>query len=144
MSVCGTIYASFLCVCLSKHVIKYVFAVCYWAMRAALTVEVNFAVGSIYITSLWDVLLGVFDRQTAHQAQQAKKHSQHVSSSRPTVSPWPMKRAAVADKTQICWVSWSQSWPSTVLTCSQNTEKTAGCTEGHNSLLQLFYKFTGN
>lgn len=41
-------------------------------MREAVTVEVNFAMVSIYITSLWDVLLGVLGRETVHQAQQAQ------------------------------------------------------------------------
>lgn len=103
-------------------------------MREVLTAEVNFAIVSVYITrhcSLWAVLLGVLGRQTVHQAQQVQQQSQYVGGSRPTVALWPMKKAAEADKTQICWVPWSQSWPSTDLTCSQNTKKTVGCTEGY-------------
>lgn len=38
------------------------------------------------------------------------------------------KKAAEADKTQICWVLWSQTWSSLAPTCSQHTKKTVGCT----------------
>lgn len=124
-------------------------------MREVLTAEVNFAIVSIYVTRrcsgscFWDVLLGVLGRQTVHwaqQAQQAKQQSQYVGGSGPTVTLWPMNRAAGADKTQICWVPWSQSWPSIDLTCSQNTKKSVGCAQRDtlNSLPQLFYKFTGS
>lgn len=126
---------------ISKCVIKYVFTVFYWAiMREVLTAEVNFAMVSIYIirhclgSRLWDVLLGVLGRQTVHQAQQAEQQSQYVGGFRPRVTLWPMNRAAGADKTQICWVPWSQSWLSIALTCSQNTKKTAGRIEGHAQL----------
>lgn len=41
-------------------------------MREVLTAEVNFALVSIYIISLWDILLEVLGRQSVHQAQQAE------------------------------------------------------------------------
>lgn len=56
-------------------------------------------------------LLGVLGKQTVQQAQ-------HVRGSRPREAVWPLKKA---DKTQICWVPWSQNWPSTAPTCSHNT-----------------------
>lgn len=46
----------------------------------------------IHKSSLWDVLLGLSDRQTVHQAQQAEQRSQYVGGFRPRVAPWPMKR----------------------------------------------------
>lgn len=54
LCVCSTIYV-FLCILVSKCVINCVLTRCYQLiMWNVLTAEINFAMVSIYITSLWD------------------------------------------------------------------------------------------
>lgn len=81
------------------------------------------------------------DSQTGRQFTRPSRPSSRPSmwaASGPESLCGPWRGAAEADKTQICWVPCSQRWPSTALTCSQNTKTTVGFTEGRKSFAPAF------